>query len=172
MTLIEISISVAILVTILMGFCQALMGSTKAARTTREASIAADAARQMMETLRAEEFSTVFAANNSVAADDPPGVTARLAAFDVPGLRPRDGDTDGICGQIIWPELVAAGASTLREDTAEPLLSMPRDLDGDGIVDNTDHSGDYGILLVVVRVEWRGGSTNGRVEFKTILSDF
>ncbi len=172
MTLIEVSISVTILVTILMGFCQALMGSSKAARTAREASIATDAARQMMETLRAENFSAVFAANNSSAADDPGGMTARLAAFDVPGLTPRTDDADGLCGQIIWPELDDGGNATLREDTDESRLSMPRDLNGDGVVDNADHSGDYAILPVLVRVEWRGAATNGRVEFKTILSDF
>lgn len=172
MTLIEVSISITILVTILMGFSQALMGSMKVSRTNRESAIATHAARQMMETLRAAEFSTVFAANNSVVADDPGGVTARLSAFDVPGLNAQSDDADGLCGEIVWPEKVAGGAAALREDSVESRLGMPRDLNGDGIVDGVDHVGDYLILPVLVRVRWRGGSTNGQVEFKTILSQF
>jgi type II secretory pathway pseudopilin PulG len=172
MTLIEISISISILVTILMGFSQALLGSMKVTRTNRESAIAANAARQMLETLRAEEFSTIFTANNAIAADDPPGVTTRPAAFDVPGLNTQAGDADGMCGEIIWPERTAFGGSELREDSIESRLGMPQDLNGDGVVDSVDHSGDYRILPVLVRVRWRGGSTNGQVEFKTIISQF
>lgn len=172
MTLVEIAISLSILVTILLGFSTALMSSMKASHTSREAAVATDAAREIMETLQASDFDTLFQNNNSVAADDVGGMPARLAAFAVDGLNPRSGDADGLCGEILLPEVVAGGVSQLREDVSIPALNMPRDLNGDGIVDNADHVGDYMILPVLVRVDWRGTAGEGRVQFKTILSNF
>ena len=39
----------------------------------------------------------------------------------------------------------------LREDVAIPAMGMPRDLDGDNVVDGVDHKGDYRMLPVIVR---------------------
>lgn len=168
LTLVEISITMSILVGVLLGFCEALLGSMSASRSHRETALATDAARQIMETLQATDLSTVFAINNGVVADDPAGAVVRLGAFAVPGLTPAPGDADGLCGEILFPEIIGAGASQLREDVEDRLLNMPRDLNGDGVVDALDHSGDYMILPVIVRVTWRGG----KAQFKTILSNF
>lgn len=161
-----------ILITILLGFCQALTGSMSASRSQRETAIATGAAREIISQLQAADFETLFADNNSSTLDDAGAGMVRLAAFDVPGLNVRAGDPDGLCGQILLPEVTAAGVSQLREDLNEPTLGMPRDLNGDGVADANDHSGDYLILPVIVRVDWRGARTNGRVQFRTILSDF
>ena len=52
-----------------------------------------------------------------------------------------------------------------------PQLGTPRDLNGDGDVDQEDHSGDYQLLPVVVRVRWAGSSGFERVELKSMLAD-
>lgn len=172
LTLVEIAVALSVMIAILLGFSQALVKSMVSSSTARETAVATDAARQVMEALKASNFQTLFAANNSVAGDDPAGETVRLAAFGVPGLNPRQGDADGMCGVILLPEVVAGGASQLREDVQDFALDMPRDLNGDGVVDADDHSGDYRILPVIVRVDWRGAGGNGRVQFRTILSEY
>ena len=172
LTLVEIAVAMTVMIMVLLGFSRALLDSMKAAGRTRESAVATDAARQVMESLKGEGFATLFAANNSVVGDDPAGVTLRLAAFDVPGLNPRQGDADGLCGEILLPERVALGVSQLREDVEDFALTMPRDLNGDGLIDGDDHSGDYRILPVLVRVDWQGVAGEGRVQFKTILSEY
>ncbi len=172
LTLVEITVTLAILAMVMLAFSQALLGSMVATRTSRETAVATEAARQMIGILQASDFDTLFAANNSVEGDDPAGLPTRLAAFDVPGLNLRIGDLDGLCGQILLPESVAGGASELREDIQDLALDMPRDLNGDGLIDAQDHAEDYAILPVVVRVDWRSASGPARVQFKTILSSF
>ena len=172
LTLIEITITLAIIVSVMLGFCQALLGSMNASRANRETAVATDAARQMIETLQAADFEALFATNNSVAGDDPEGLPARLAAFEVPGLNPRQNDADGLCGEILLPEITEGGVSELREDLEDRALTMPRDLNGDGLIDSLDHSGDYAILPVVIRIDWRGPTGPSRVQFKTIISLF
>jgi len=45
---------------------------------------------------------------------------------------------------------------TLREDYVDAKLGMPRDLNGDSLIDDLDHSGDYVVLPVHVQIRWRG----------------
>ena len=172
LSLVEIAVTLSVLITVLTGFSQALVSSMVASQAARETTIATEAARSVMESLSAEDFRLVFQANNSVEGDDPAGVTNRLAAFAVEGLPPRPDDADGLCGEILFPEELSFGSSQLREDTVDSVLTMPRDLNGDGVIDGADHSGDYQILPVVVRVDWRGAAGNSRVQFRTILANY
>ena len=96
--------------------------------------------------------------------------TAVGATFTAAGLQAAMTDADGIVGQIQFP--IAAGApGVLREDIANPVFGTPRDLNGDGATDAIDHSGDYQLLPVVVRMAWRTPNGNARLEFKTVLVD-
>lgn len=171
LTIIEITITMSVLVLVLVGFSQALLGSMVASKTNREASLAADGARQIVERLQGSELGRAFKAYNSTTADDEGGDTLP-GGFAVPGLQPRANDPDGLVGRIIFPEFQGATGIELREDLQDFSLDMPRDLTGDGVIDALDHSDLYSILPVVVRVEWRGSSGPGTFEYKTILSDF
>jgi len=131
-----------------------------------------------MEGLQAEDLSQVFARYNSYPGDDPGGVgTAPGSGFAVKGLTPRASDTDGMVGSVVFPGSVAAfvlpGALSthqLREDTIDPLLGMPRDLNNDGVIDALDHADDYRILPVRVRLDWRGPGGGSAFEVRTILA--
>jgi hypothetical protein len=46
---------------------------------------------------------------------------------------------------------------------------MPRDLDGDGVVDALNHATNYVLLPVRVRVAWRGVSGARQLDFDTLL---
>lgn len=172
LTLVELTITFSILLTLLLCFCETLLGSMKASRVNRESAVATDAARQQMELLQARDFTTLFAAYNSVDGDDPVGLPASLASFEVTGLDALRTDDDGLCGEIIFPEWVDGDLSELRENIDDNSLAMPMDLNGDGAIDALDHATDYAILPVIVRVEWRGAAGPAHVQFKTIISNF
>lgn len=60
----------------------------------------------------------------------------------------------------------------LREDVEHEALGMPRDLDGDGVVDALDHRDDYVVLPVCVHVEWQGRLGARRHRTYTMLTRF
>ena len=172
LTIVEIAIAMTVMITILLGFSQALVSSMVASKVNREVALATDSARQLIETLQGADFTTVYAANNATQLDDPPGIATLTGGFAVRGLDPTAGDPDGLCGRIIFPEVPVGGGMQLRENIQHFALDMPRDLNGDGVTDALDHAADYKILPVIVRVEWRGSAGPAHVEFKTILSNF
>jgi hypothetical protein len=89
--------------------------------------------------------------------------------FDIPGVTPVAGDPDGLVGEILFPTLAGA-PGVLREDLELPALGLPQDLNGDGNLDGLDHSSDYVLLPVQVRVRWNGSAGPGLLEFETLLA--
>jgi type II secretory pathway pseudopilin PulG len=171
MTLLEVVMATSFLTIGVVTFAQALLMAVRAQSMNRERAIATQAARQLVERMRSETFSNVFRRYNTTGADDPGGPgTAPGASCAVTGLRPRDGDADGLAGEILFP--VAAGApGVLRENVADLALGTPRDLDGDLAVDGADHTNNYRMLPVVVRVRWRSPAGNAVVDLRTMLGD-
>jgi type II secretory pathway pseudopilin PulG len=171
LTLIEIAVAMTVLVFALLGFSQAMVGSSTSTQATHEVSLATQAGRRMIETLQGAEFTEVFALYNSTGADDPDGPdTAPGPRFAVAGLDPHPDDADGFVGEIVFPEGNVAGQ--LREDTVNARIGMPRDLDGDELVTAADCADTYSILPVLVRLEWLGKGGRGLLEFKTILVSY
>jgi hypothetical protein len=84
----------------------------------------------------------------------------------VPGLDVRPDDSDGHVGRIGVPSVAGA----LREDAQSIELGLPRDLDGDSLVDERDHASDYRILPVRVEVEWQSPLGPRRIEMFTMLA--
>jgi len=138
--------------------------------SNRESMQATLAARRVLEDLQNENFSQVFALYNETAIDDPLGVAAPGANFAVTGLNEQQGDADGVAGRVVFP-LDPANPGILREDFNSPDDGFPRDLNADGAIDALDHSMDYEILPVRVRIEWRGASGNRVLELQTVLVD-
>lgn len=133
----------------------------------RESARAVEAARSVIEGMRGQEFAEVWALYNADPADDPGGAgTAPGAGFAMQGLSPVAGDADGLVGIVIFPEV----GGELREDSADADLGMPRDLNLDGVQDSDDHAADYGVLPVLVRVEWQGKGPARRIDMHTTLA--
>ena len=107
----------------------------------------------------------VFARYNATAADDPTSGDSPGAAFDVVGLAPLPGDPDGRVGSIEFP----GDGIELREDDVDRDLGMPRDLNGDGILDASDHALDYLLLPVRVTVSFAGQGGPRTISFVTYL---
>jgi hypothetical protein len=150
--LIEVLIAAVILSTALLALLSVSVHSIRLDNVTRESGLAVDVARTMFEELRSEPVEDVFARYNADPADDPGGPnTAPGNAFVV--VADQHGLT-GI-GEVIFP---VNAAGELREDMNLPELGMPRDLNGDDVIDGLDHRDDYIILPVRVRMSWRGAS--------------
>ncbi len=151
--MIELMVVMAVLTMAVGMFSSTLVATSRHSRMKRETAIASEGARRALEWMRSQPCSILFAMYNANPADDPAGPgTAPGSNFLVPGLSPRKADADGFVGQIIFP--VTNGV--LREDMVSPVLGMPRDLNGDDVIDDAAHSSDYLLLPVHVRIEWNG----------------
>jgi len=152
MTLIELMVAFSILFLCVLGFLKVIAFSATTTGSQREASMANEAARQMIEVLQAEDFATVFARYNSNAADDPGGAgTAPGSGIDVPELTLSAGNT--VVGQIVFPAVAGdLGELQLREDIVDPTLGMPS--------------------AVRIRFEWEGQGGTSSFEIKTLLADY
>lgn len=128
--------------------------------------------------------------------------TAPGNRFEVEGLIPLPSAADGCVGEIMlpasWVEVSSGtggtgsgpqigsigGGSTggvtavsisewqLREDFVDDELGMPRDLNGDSVVDDEDHGGDYLILPVRVRLRWDGVFGERTMDVFTMIGEF
>jgi hypothetical protein len=78
------------------------------------------------------------------------------------------GDADGRVGEVIFPN-GGNGATFLAENEVDPALGLTRDLNGDGAIDALDHSGDYRLLPVRVRVAWSGATGDRQIELEALL---
>ena len=155
-SLIEVLVAIVILTVAVCGVSSSMISALTLNRVNRETAIAEAAARRMMEQAGNTEFQRIFATYNTNPADDPTGPgTSPGANFVVFGLTPNDDDADGRVGEISFPVIDVAGVPQLREDVVDAGLGMPRDLNGDG-PDLVDHSDNYRVLPIRVRISWRG----------------
>jgi prepilin-type N-terminal cleavage/methylation domain-containing protein len=167
-SLVELTVVMVILTVAMAMFSSTVVSTARQGKVKRETAIAAEGARRMFETMRSEDFGDLFALYNDDPLDDPGGAgTAPGSSFDIFGLTPRSNDPDGLTGQIIFP----SPGPQLREDGINTFLAMPRDLSGDGIVDGLDHSGDYSLIPIQVRVEWQGSSGTRRLDMFTAFTE-
>ncbi len=83
--------------------------------------------------------------------------------FAVPELTPALDAVNASIGELRFPTADGPEGPELREDVAG------RDLNADGVIDTEDHSHDYVILPVTVRIEWKGARGARHVELNSLL---
>lgn len=71
---------------------------------------------------------------------------------------------------VFFPARSDFGDYQLREDYDDLALGMPRDLDGDNVIDDQDHARDYVRLPVCVRVVWEGPNGLTRIQVYTMFA--
>ena len=153
LTAIELMVVMTILLVAISAFSGTVASAFNQRGVNRENAIAATAAGNLLETMRDQDFAQLFALYNEDPADDPGGAgSAPGNRFAVDGLDPAPGAVGGAIGEVIFPTV----AGELREDVADDRLGMPRDLDGDHVIDSADHAGDYFRLPVAIRLRWTG----------------
>ncbi len=166
MTLVEVCISMVVLLVAIGGTLGTISGHLVLGAAAHETSQAYLEAQRMLEQLETEDFALLFARYNETTADDPLGVPSPGANFAVAGFAPRDTDADGRVGKISFP-VSADAPARLREDLQ--FNGRTLDLDANGLLDSQDRSGDYVLLPVSVRIDWKGRSGNRFVELQTVL---
>ena len=169
LTLIDLVIATTVMVIGALGAVGTIQTTTALSQSTRETTTGYQACRAMLESLQAEPFDNVFRRFNSDEADDPIGslLPAPGDGFQVAGMNLQALDADGLVGRMFFP---MDDFGVLREDINDPSLGMPRDLNGDGIIDGDNRINDYILLPVRVRAEWSGNTGDRFVEFTTLLS--
>ena len=174
----ELMLVLGVISVALMMFASTVSGASRQRAINRENSLAADAAQRMLETMQNRAFREVFLLYNSDAADDPGGAgTAPGHRFDVEGLDPAPDSPDGMIGEVSFPAVNVAAPGDpidleLREDVLNEIMGTPRDLDGDSIIDADDHSADYFILPVQIRLRWSGKSGTRELTVFATLTEF
>lgn len=163
--LIEVVVSFTALLVVLLGFSRMLLSARMASATSHEATLAKEAARSLVEQLAALDVQAAYTRYNANAADDPAGVTSPGDGFAVRGLEALDEDADGLPGEIQFPEV----GGVLSESLNLPQYGWPIAMNGDGDTDDPDVSGDFRVLPVIVRVEYRTAGGPGQIEFRTVL---
>ena len=177
MTMIELAVAMPIVLIALFVFAQILGSGVNLRQVGSDEWASSSAAQDALERIRNESFEELFVLFNEDPFDDPLGPgTAPGNRFAVSGLTPLPGVADGMIGEIVLP-LVDVGTEVapewqVREDLVDPVLGMPRDLNGDSIVDDADHVADYTILPVLVRLRWKGKHGPREFELYTVLSEF
>ena len=193
-TLIELMVVMSVMLVAVSIFYQMVVSTKRLRTVNHENAVAIEAARAMIERMRNEDFEFVYSLYNEDPTDDPgvPG-SAPGYRFAVSGLEPLATSADGLIGEIQFPvQEVAAGGGglggvqrqgliggaqaitelQLREDFVDENLGMPRDLNGDSMIDDQDHAEDYLILPVRVRLEWEGVFGERTLDLYTMIGEF
>lgn len=166
-SMIEVTACMALMVIGIGAVAQTMVRATALQSFTHERSLALLAAESVLESMRGEVFSEVFARYNQTTADDLAGNNPG-ANFAVLGLTPIPGDADGMAGSIELP----GNGTQLFEWIVDADMGMPRDLNSDGQPpDLLDHAGDYTVLPVRIRVRWNGVRGDSRVVLVTTLNN-
>ena len=172
MTLLELTIVTSILVVGFLALSQTIVTSMQVTRVNRETALATDGLRGTIEALQGYgEFDDLFNQYNDDPLDDVGGAAAPGTAFDVPGLQAAPDDPDGRVGEIVFPATETAAGLELHELLDDPELGMPRDLDGDGVLELVNVEDSYVLLPVLVRLRWSGHSGVREMEVRTFLSE-
>ncbi len=174
MTLLETVLALAVMTVAVSMFSSMVVATSRQRVTNHEYPVASEAVRVTLERMRNRSFEEVFALYNADPTDDPDGPgTGPGHRFAVTGLAPLDDAPGGFVGEIVFPALAdGLGGIALREDTVDALLGMPRDLNGDSLVDDLDHAADYTLLPVRVVVRWKGKFGSRRLQFHSMLAEF
>jgi hypothetical protein len=170
--MVELLFVLSVLVVAFLAFSQSVISSMRLTRVNRESALATDGMRQTIELIEGvADFSTAYQLFNDDPWDDPVPGTGPGSGFTVEGLAPAIGDPDGLVGEIVFPDIDTGAGLELREDLDLPELGMPRDLNGDGAIDALDHSADYRLLPVLVRLRWVGIGGERTAEVRTLIAD-
>jgi hypothetical protein len=107
--------------------------------------------------------------------------------FEVRDSRPAP-TRHGLAGRVVMPAARAgrgeaeanswAAASAARghpvaaaQDYEDKKLGLPRDLNGNNVIDTSNHSSDYLLLPVRIEIKWKGIAGPRSMEILTQLSD-
>ena len=164
-SLFEVLVAAAVLAVGACAVTAAMIHGMAVGATNSETQEAQEAARRVLEQISAVPVREVFSRYNQDPKDDPQG--AGTAVGNVVTVTSASGAA--LDAEIIFPN--AGDTSVIREDVDDPELGLPRDLNADSAIDDLDHSGDYVMLPVRVRVTWKGVTGTRSLDICSVLLD-
>jgi type II secretory pathway pseudopilin PulG len=155
-TVVELVIALGVLAVALLALVSVISSASALQKSSREKSLAYNAARLKIEEMRSRPFANIYSLYKS-------GTSGNT--FSVDGLVPINSTTP--VGLITFPEQSGA----LYENFPDPTLGMPKDLNGNGT--NTDVlTADYTILPVRITIRWMSmGKRDTRIETTTFITN-
>ena len=162
--------SAVVLAVVVGSFLGVLASLRELEDSNRELSLAYMEMERAVEEIRTQNFDEVFAMYNADTSDDPGGMPeVPGSTFTLQGTLGHEAEGSAQ-GTIRFP-VDGKDGTYLREDLDAPEFGLPRDLNGDGVIDGQNHNEDFVILPMIVRIEWTGGTSNRSVEFPIYLYD-
>jgi len=172
LALVEVTAATAVVTVAVVGLLGAMSASHLQAQLATDTSIAADAARKQASVMASKSFRQIFALYNAPTSDDPGGAGTGFGPnFAVPGLKARPGDTDGLPGKIVFPAGGSSGEQVREDASGVADLGLPRDLDGDGNVDDKNKAASYVLLPAKIVIEWQGANGPGAYVLYVLFAD-
>jgi len=166
MTLVEMTVALALVAIGSTAVLLSMVYSLRLDATNRETTAASRSARRMLEQMRAEPLQDVLVLFNADEDDDPGGAATAPGDTFAVSLLEKAVNGMGLDGSIVLP---LDDDGILRESADIPELGFPRDLNGDGVIDAGDRSGDLIALPVLVRVTWDGMHGDRSLSYRTVL---
>ncbi len=164
--LIDVCVALLVLAVAVGALVGTMFSALRLDQVNESRAAANQALRTVLEDMKAQEFSTVYAAFNTSSADDPNPDYDYKTALDLKGKLPAGACGSAPVAQVVFPE---DELGALREDTVDPSLGLPRDLNGDDVIDGNDHSADYKLLPVTVKLEWESPSGPQKIQVATVI---
>ena len=167
--IVDVCVSLLILVVALGALLGSVFSAMRLAEVNESTASASQAVGGILETMSSLPLEQVYAAYNSDPKDDPDQNKNYLEGLEIPAqlLSPQGGAAS--MAEISFPTFAGVNGTELREDLVDAKLGMPRDLNGDGKIDALDHSQDYQLLPVAVKLEWNGPAGPQVLEVSTLL---
>ena len=174
-SLVETLIAVTVLSLSSMGFVAVTVSTHRLEHENEQFSQAMELAREVVEQMQAREFSEVFARHNTESSDDPDGPGTAVGSswtHQDSYERQYTSDEKGVSSSPITCRVeFPVQGTALREDLDLPEFGLPTDLNSDGVIDSEDHSGDYVLLPVVLRLSYPGATGVRNLTLTTVLID-
>ena len=170
MTLVEVMVAILVLTVAVFILSSTVTASVSHTIVKGQRTLAVEAAMGTIERVRALPQEDVFALYNDVAFDDPYGAGSGPGpTFDVEGLNPvLDAAGNPLpIGRVLLP----GKEEVLDESIVEPEFGLPRDLDGNLVVESGNCADRYIILPLTVRIEWLSRLGPRSLEMSTMISD-
>ncbi|MEM9379953.1 MAG: prepilin-type N-terminal cleavage/methylation domain-containing protein [Planctomycetota bacterium] len=169
-SIVEVMVSVVIVTVAVYILTSTVTAAVSHSIVKRQRTLAVEAAMNVIERMRALPPEDVFALFNDDEGDDPYGEeTGYGPYFDVEGL---DGLLDTKGDELPVGEVLLPGdGAVLDESLSQPELGLPRDLDGNLVIEPGNCADRYIVLPVLVRVEWMSRLGPRRFDMATMVVD-
>jgi hypothetical protein len=165
-TLVEVMISASVLVVAILGFAASAFAGHSLGRDVADRRIAVETLGRFVERIRADpDWAGIYARLRPLSVES--NNDAALARLNMDPTLPAhaatayysDFTTPASLGTVTFlvqvPVKNVGGVATLREDEVAPRYGLPRDLNGDGLIDGNARDTDNRALPIVARIRWQ-----------------